>query len=278
MNRNLSVFILLLCFLCSGCRNKSKLSENITEISIVATPTPHALILKRIKPKLEKEGVFLKIIEVDDYKIPNRLVADKQVDANFFQHILYFENECRELKYSELAILTPVHIEPMGIYSKKNKSLQDFRNDSCPLTIAVPIDVTNEKRALDLLSSLSLIRFKEEKDSLNTATARDVYGNERKITLVEVPAPMLIRSLNDVDLAVIPGNFALASGLNPKRDALFIESIDSLKYVNIVVVRSEDSEKPEFVLLKKYLSDSEIRDFIENEFQGAIEISNFTSS
>lgn len=229
-------------------------------LKIAATPVPHAQILKEIEPDLNRRGVKLRIIEVDDYTSANRLLQDKQVDANFFQHRPYLKQQEEQFCY-QFEELVAVHIEPMGIYSVKYDSIEDI-----PLRrlFAVPSDPSNQARALFLLQEIGLIELHDT----SLPTTRDLKRNPHEIRLKEIDAPFLARTLRDVDFAVIPSNFALQARLNPLKDSLAIENADS-PYVNIIVIRKGDkSEKLE--VLKFVLESPQAKKKIEEKYQGVI--------
>ncbi|MFC2049355.1 MetQ/NlpA family ABC transporter substrate-binding protein [Chlamydiota bacterium] len=249
---------LLTLFLLSGCHMHDK------TLTVAASAVPHAEILEAAKPALEKEGIHLKIVEVDDWNLPNRLLYEKQVDANFFQHKPYLEEQNRRFGYN-LQPLVSVHIEPLGIYSKRIHSLSELKAGS---TIAIPSDPTNEARALALLADLKVIQLKP---GVNTtlATLYDIAENPKNLKIQEIDAPFLPRTLSDVDAAVIPVNFALQAGLNPTQDALALEPADS-PYANIVAIREGDAGREDLQKLKEALTSEEMRQFIIQKYHGAI--------
>ncbi len=241
----------------------SSCSKNEHLIKVAASPVPHAEMLSAIQPLLKKEGVDLRIIEIDDYHLPNRLLAEGQVDANFFQHAPFLAEEEQACGY-DFHILKKVHIEPLGIYSKKIKSLEDLPQGA---TIAIPNDPTNEGRALRLLAYLGLIQLKGN-DSL-LITPLDILSNPKKIRFVEIEAPLLAPLLPDVELAIIPANFALQAHLSPIRDALALEPACS-PYANLLVIRQEDVSREDLQKLSAALSSSELREFIQERYEGAL--------
>lgn len=234
--------------------------ENV--VKVAASSVPHAEILEVIKPDFEKQGYKLKIIVIDDYQLPNRLLAEKQVDANFFQHEPFLEKEMGDFGY-DLKIMARVHIEPLGIYSNKIKSLNEIEDESI---VSIPSDPTNEARALLLLQKANLITLKDNASFY--ATVLDIKNNPKHLKIKEIDAPLLPRTLSDVDIAVIPGNFALMSNLCLK-DALLLESADS-PYVNILVVRKEDENRADLILLSKLLNSENVKKFVLEKYQGQV--------
>ena len=222
------------------------------------TPFPHKDIMLVAKPLLEKEGYTLSLKEFTDYVQPNVALADGQLTANFFQHIPYLENMNRE-KNMELAWVAKVHIEPLGLYSKKIRALSELKKGDA---IAVPSDPTNGARALRLLEKNGLLSLKEGA----LITTRDVTNNPLGLKLMELEAAQLPRTLVDVTASVINTNFASEAGLIPSRDAIVIEGKDS-PYANVLVVRAADKDSPEVKALLKAIQSQEVKDFIVKELE-----------
>lgn len=232
-------------------------------LKIGATPIPHAEILNFVKPLLAKENIELEIVEFQDYVQPNTALADKELDANFFQHQPYLDNFIKERKL-DLVSVGSVHVEPLGLYSKTIKNLSELKEGS---TIAIPNDATNAARALLLLQSNGLIKLK---DGVGIeATEKDIAENPKKIKIQPAEAAQLPRVLEDVDAAVINTNYALPANLNPTKDALIIEGKDS-PYANIVAVRKGDENRVEIQKLIKILNSAEVKKFLEDKYAGAI--------
>ncbi|MFU0842355.1 MAG: Lipoprotein [Burkholderia sp.] len=232
-------------------------------ITVGASPVPHADILKQVAPVLKAQGVNLKVIEFSDYVKPNLSLADKELDANFFQHKPYLESFCKD-RGLKLTSLVAVHIEPMGVYSHKVKALADTPEGA---KVAIPNDPTNGGRALKVLENAGLIKLKEGVGIM--ATVADVASNPKKLSFVEVEAAQLPRALDDVTLAVINSNYALGAKLNPVKDALAIEAKDS-PYANVIAVRVGDENRPELQKLKTAVTSPEVKKFIEDTYKGAV--------
>ena len=241
---------------------KKDAGKKIT-LKIGATPVPHAEILNLIKPILAKDNINLEIIEFNDYVKPNMSLNDKELDANFFQHKPYLDKFISERKM-KLVSLVAVHIEPMGIYSKKLKDIKNVPNGA---KIAIPNDPTNGGRALNILAKAGLLKMKDGV-GIN-GTAADIQDNPKGLKITEIEAALLPRSLDDVDLSVINSNFAMQANLNPTKDALFVEPKDS-PYANIVVVREGDEKKDAMQKLKKAITSPEVKKFIADKYKGAI--------
>lgn len=248
---------------CGGGDKKDAPAEKKVTLKVGATAVPHAEILNDIKPLLAKEGVDLEVIEFSDYVKPNLALNDKELDANFFQHEPYLDAFVSERKLP-LVSAGKVHIEPMGIYSKKIKSLNDIPNGA---KIAIPNDPSNGGRALAILESAKLLKLK---DGVGVkATIGDIVQNDKKLQLVEIEAALLPRSMDDTDLSVINSNFAMEAKLNPVKDSLFTEPKES-PYANIVAVRKGDESRPEIQKLMKALQSPEVKKFIEEKYKGAV--------
>lgn len=232
-------------------------------LKVGATAVPHAEILKAIQPALEKEGIELKIIEFTDYVRPNVALAEKELDANFFQHIPYLQQFSTDRKL-DLTYTVAVHIEPMGVYSKKIKDLKDILEGA---QVAIPNDPTNGGRSLAILAKAGLIKLK---DGVGIkGTVKDVTENPKKLVIKELEAPLLPRALDDVAIAVINANYALEAKLVPSKDAIFLEAKDS-PYANVLAVRKGDEKRPEIEKLSKALTSPEVKKFIEEKYKGAV--------
>ncbi len=226
------------------------------EIVVGVTPFPHHDLMKVAQPIMAKEGYNLIIKDFTDYVQPNTALAEGKLFANFFQHIPYFDNMNKERGLG-LAWIAKVHIEPMGLYSRKIKKLEELKNGS---SISVPNDPTNEARALRLLEAHGLIKLKPGE----LVTARDVIDNPRKLVIREIDAAQLPRTLDDVTASVINTNFAGEAGLNPAKDAIIIEGKDS-PYANIVAVRKVDENSKAAAALRKAVNSPEVKAYIEKE-------------
>ncbi len=232
-------------------------------LSVAATPVPHAELLEFVKPDLAKEGVELDIKVFTDYVQPNLQVADRQIDVNFFQHQPYLDSFNKQ-HGTHLVTVGLVHVEPFGAYSQKIKSISELKDGA---QVAIPNDPSNGARALLLLQKQGLITLKDPGNIL--ATARDVSGNPKHLKFRELEAATLPRVLPDVDLALINTNYALEAGLNPVKDALFIEDKDS-PYANIVVTREDRRNDPAIQELVAALHTEKVRDYILTHYKGAI--------
>jgi D-methionine transport system substrate-binding protein len=233
------------------------------ELSIAATPVPHAEILEFVKPMLAEQGVELDVRVFTDYIQPNVQVDQKAMDANFFQHQPYLD-EFNAGRGANLVTVTGVHVEPFGAYSSDIKSLNELKDGG---VVAIPNDPTNGGRALLLLQKAGLITLKE--GSKITATPRDIADNPKNLEFKELEAATLPRILNQVDVALINTNYALEAGLNPIKDALIIEGSDS-PYVNVLVARPDNKDSDAMKKLAAALTSEDVKDFINENYQGAV--------
>ncbi len=235
-------------------------------IKIGASPTPHAEILNNLKEQAKEDGYTLDVVEYNDYIQPNTALEDGQLDANYFQHITYL-NDFNQENGTHLVDAADIHFEPFCLYAGKTASLDALPDGA---VVAVPNDTTNEARALLLLQQEGLIKLKDGA-GLN-ATVVDIVENPKNLQIQQMEAPQLPRSLQDVDIAAINGNFALGAGLKTE-DALATESDTgeaSKAYVNVLAVKdgNQDSEKTKELV--KLLTSDQTRQFIEDNYNGGV--------
>ncbi|MTD25832.1 MetQ/NlpA family ABC transporter substrate-binding protein [Erwinia sorbitola] len=235
-------------------------------LRIAADAVPHAEILnyvKKIDPSLD-----IKIIELTSGINANELLAHGDVDANYFQHVPYLRDQEKALGQKFIVAAT-VHIEPLGIYSRKVKSLQQVPDKG---TVAVPNNVTNLSRALYLLQNQGLITLKPgfSDPAKDQATPKDIATNPKHLKILEVESPQIPRALDDVDLAVINGNYALEAGLTPAKDALGLESAKNNPYANILVTTPQLANDPRIKQLAKDLESKQVAEFIQQNYKGSV--------
>lgn len=240
----------------------SKDSGDKITIKIGASPDPHAKILELIKDDLKEEGIELEIQEFTDYVVPNIALAEKELDANFFQHEPYLI-DFAEKEGLDLVSLGNTHVEPMALYSNSIKTLDDLKDGS---KIGIPNDTVNGARALILLEANGLIKV--DSDAGLNATERDVVDNPKNLKFVPLEAALLPPALKDVDAAVINGNYAIEAGLNPVKDGIIVEGEKS-PYANIIAVRKGEEGEEKFKKLLKAIQSEKVKKFIEEEFDGA---------
>lgn len=246
-----------------GCGNGS----NDKTIKVAASAVPHAEILEVAKPLLEEKGYQLEVTEFSDYIQPNKVVESKEFDANFFQHIPYLES-FNEEQGTHLVNAGGIHYEPLGIYGGKETDLSNIPDKA---VIAVPNDPTNEARALLLLQANGLLTLAEGV-GIN-ATIYDIVDNPHNIEFLELESAQVPRTLPEVAFGVLNGNYAMQAGLNAKEDALAYETSDSdaaQTYVNVIAVREGNENKDKIKALVEVLKSDEIKDFINEKYQGSV--------
>jgi D-methionine transport system substrate-binding protein len=232
-------------------------------VRIGATPGPHAQILEAVKPIAAQKGLDLKIVEFSDYVVPNEALSSGELEANSFQHQPYLDNQKENRGYKIEAVAQTVNF-PIGIYSKKHKAFDALPNGG---TVAFPNDPTNGGRALLLLQDKGLLKLKDGVGF--KPTILDITENKKNLKFVEIDAAQAPRVLDDVDAAVINTNYATQAGLDPVKDALTREDPKG-PYVNLIVVRSEDKDKPWVKALVESYRTPEVKKFVEEKFKGAV--------
>ena len=235
-------------------------------IKVGASPAPHAEILAQAKTILAKQGYDLQIQEFTDYVQPNVALSDGDIDANYFQHKPYLDDYNKQ-NGTDLVSMAAIHYEPLGLYPGKTKAIADLKDGA---QIAVPNDTTNEARALLLLQTNGLITLKANAGF--TATVNDIEKNDKNLKIVEVEAAQIPRSLQDVDMAVINGNYALSAGIDVS-SAIAKEEKDSdaaQTYANIIAVRKGDETREDLKALVAALQSAEVTKYITDTYKGAV--------
>ncbi|HEV7437608.1 MAG TPA: MetQ/NlpA family ABC transporter substrate-binding protein [Pseudorhizobium sp.] len=232
-------------------------------IKVGVTPGPHAQIMEKVKEVAATKGLDIEILEFSDYVVPNQALNDGELNANSFQHQPYLDNQVTDRGFDLVSVAKNVNF-PMGVYSKKVKSLDELEDGA---TVSIPNDPTNGGRALLVLADQGLIEVDAEK-GLKIGPA-DVTENPKNIQFVELDAAQLPRSLDDVAAAVINTNYALEAGLNPKTDSIAIEG-EKAPYVNVIAVRSADKDAPWVKTLVESYQNDEVKAFVNEEFKGAV--------
>jgi D-methionine transport system substrate-binding protein len=232
-------------------------------IKIGVTPAEHAQIMEQVKKVAATKGLDIEILEFSDYVVPNQALADGELQANSFQHQPYLDNQVADRKFDLVSVGTTI-TTPMGVYSKKVKSLDELKDGA---TVGIPNDPTNGGRALLVLASKGVIKVNP--DVGLKVTPADITENPENIQIVELDAAQLPRSLDDTDASVINTNYATAAGLNPKKDAIAIESEKS-PYANVIAVRAQDKDKPWVKTLVESYHSPEIKTFILEKYNGTV--------
>ncbi|WP_166627233.1 MetQ/NlpA family ABC transporter substrate-binding protein [Jeotgalicoccus sp. S0W5] len=237
------------------------------EITVAASPAPHAEILEKAAEILEEEDITVNVEIVNDYTTPNRLLADEEVDANFFQHTPYLDGEIESHGY-DLTSIGNVHIEPMAVFSNDYDSLEDIPDGS---TILVSNNPAEEGRFLSFFVNAGLVEI-EEGVEIQDATFDDITENPHDFNFDNNTAPELLVNMyenNEAPAVIINANFAIDAGLNPVEDSIAVEDGES-PYANLVAVRSGDEERPELQRLIEVLQSDEIKQYIDEEYSGNI--------
>lgn len=249
----------------AGCGKSTSADDKV--IKVAASATPHAEILEQAKPLLEAKGYDLQVTVFDDYVQPNEVVESGDFDANYFQHIPYLES-FNEEKGTHLVNAGGIHYEPFGIYPGTKASLDELADGD---SIAVPNDTTNEARALLLLQDNGIITLKEGAGL--TATKNDIVENPYNVDIVELEAAQVPRVKDEVTFMVLNGNYALEAGFSVAKDAIAYEKADSeaaKTYVNVIAVKEGNENSDKIKALVEVLTSQEIKDYINNTYDGAV--------
>ncbi|KQM33216.1 metal ABC transporter substrate-binding protein [Rhizobium sp. Leaf68] len=232
-------------------------------IKVGVTPAEHAQIMEQVRKVAATKGLDIEILDFSDYVVPNQALADGELQANSFQHQPYLDNQIADRKFDIVSVGTTI-TTPMGVYSKKVKSLDELKDGA---TVGIPNDPTNGGRALLVLASKGVLKVN---DAVGLkVTPADITENPKNIQIVELDAAQLPRSLDDTDASVINTNYATAAGLNPKKDAIAIESEKS-PYANVIAVRTEDKDKPWVKTLVESYHSPEVKNFILEKYNGTV--------
>lgn len=253
------IIVLSLILFIFSCSKKG--NEKVLRIGV--TPVPHAEILKIISEDLEKEGIKLEIINFEDAVIPNQEVAKKGLDANYIQHIPYLEDFNKKYN-TNIVSIAKIHVEPLALYSKKLKSIDELSEGA---EILIPNNATNMGRALLLLDKHGLIKLKD--NTKLDSTVEDITENPKKLKIVVMAAEQIAPRINEVEGAVINGNFAIANNLTITEDAILVEDKDS-PYANIIAVADGNENNEDIQKLIKALQSEKVKKFIEEKYKGSV--------
>lgn len=244
---------------CGGGSTSSDASgstADVVTLTVGATPSPHAKILTYINDNLAADaGIKIKIVEYTDYVQPNTALNDGELDANFFQTVPYLENAEKQAGY-DFEAGAGIHLEPLGVFSNKHKSLDELPNGG---TIGIISDTSNQERALRLLATQGLVSIPEGEGDVNVNTVTKL----KDFSFNEVEGPQLVRSLEDFDYAVINGNFAQEGGLSLSGDALVVESPVDNPAVNVLVWKSGSDKAAAIAKLEELLHSDQVKQYIE---------------
>ncbi|MFE5714366.1 MetQ/NlpA family ABC transporter substrate-binding protein [Streptomyces sp. NPDC056501] len=248
----------------SSAKDSAGSGDTSKPLVVAASPTPHADILNYVKDNLaEKAGLKLEVKEFTDYVLPNTATQSGQVDANFFQHKPYLDDFNQKNKTTIVPVVN-VHLEPLGLYSKNIKSVKDIKAGQ---TIAVPNDTTNGGRALQLLAENGLITIKP---GVGTNAKLSDITDKKGLEFKELEAATVPRALNDVDAAVINGNYAIEAKLSPAKDAIALEKAEGNPYANFLAVKEGNEKDARVQKLATLLNSPEVKKYIEDTYKGSV--------
>lgn len=253
----------------SGSSDSSAAEGESTKLVIGASVTPHAEILEQAKPLLAEEGIDLEIKTFDDYVLPNKALENGDIDANYFQHIPYLNKQIADNGY-DFVNAGAIHIEPMGLYSKRISDISELEDGATVLTSTSESDWG---RILTILQDADLITLKDGVDT-ETATFDDIAENPKNLEFKHDVDPSLLATAyqnDEADLIAINANFAFGIDLNPADDSVLLEA-DNSPYVNVIAVRSGDEDSDKIKKLIEVLHSDEIKDFVEEQWQGSVKI------
>lgn len=237
-------------------------TKTVEKLKVSATLDPHSTILEFAKPiLLEKYNIELEIEVLDDYYVFNKALDAKEVDANYFQHVPFFNGEVEANGY-KISNVAGIHIEPFGFYSKTVKSIDEIQEGA---KVVISNSVADHGRILAILEKAGLIKLKEGTDVLN-ATSADIEENAKNLQFIEVKPELLTSAYenNEGDLIAINGNYAIQAKLNPVKDAVILEQADSTNpYVNIIAVQEGTQEDAKIKALVEVLKSDEVKEFIK---------------
>jgi D-methionine transport system substrate-binding protein len=251
----------------AACGGDGESSGDSKELVVGASNTPHAEILEKVKPLLEEQGINLEIETYQDYILPNKDLESGDLDANYFQHIPYLESQIADNGY-DFVNAGEIHIEPIGVYSKKYKSLEELPEGA---TILISNSVADHGRVLSMLEAEGLIKLADGVDK-TTAEVKDIVENPKNLEFdAEYEAALLVQLYENEegDAVLINSNYAIDAGLNPLEDSIAIEKSDS-PYVNIIAVQAGNEDNKEIKALVEVLKSKEIQDFILEEWGGSV--------
>ncbi|MFI8188891.1 MetQ/NlpA family ABC transporter substrate-binding protein [Streptomyces sp. NPDC085946] len=250
---------------CGADDKESASADASAPLIVAASPVPHAEILTYVKDNLAKDaGLDLEVKEFTDYVTPNTATEDGSVGANYFQNQPYLDDFNKKNGTHIVPVVT-VHLEPLGLYSRKVKKADELKSGA---TVAIPNDTVNEARALKLLDANGIITLKDGVG--NEATPSDITENPKNLKFKELEAAQTPRSLDDVDAAVINGNYAIESDLKPAEDALVLESAKNNPYGNFLAVKEGNEDDPRVKKLAELLTSPEVKKFIEEKYAGSV--------
>lgn len=259
----IGIISLLLAVTLTACGGKTERDDKT--LLVAATSKPHGDILEEAKNILKDDyDIDLEIKILDDYYIFNRSLNDSDVDANFFQHVPFFEKDIKDNKY-DLVNAGGVHIEPFGFYSKQIKNINELKKNDI---VVISNSVADHGRILAILDEAGIIEL-DDKVKVQDATIEDIKANRLNLEFKEIKPELLTNAYKNDEgaLIAINGNYAIDAGLNPTKDAILLESADeSNPYVNIVACQKGHENDKKIKALVAVLQSQKIKDFITNTY------------
>ncbi len=248
---------------CGSSAGTSQMENTKKEIKIGVTAGPHAEVGEEVAKEAAKQGITLKVVEFNDYVQPDKALAEGDLELNSYQHQPYLDNIVQK-QGMKLVSIGKTILLPMAVYSHKYKSLQEVPEGA---QVTIPNDPSNGARALLLLQQAGLIRLKNG-NSVEAAVG-DITENPKHLKFVELDAAQISRSLEDTDVACVNTNYAIPAGLNPQKDAIYVESKDS-PYANVLVVRQGDENNETYKKILQIYQSEAVKKFVTDKYKGAI--------
>ncbi|MBY0281860.1 MAG: metal ABC transporter substrate-binding protein [Alphaproteobacteria bacterium] len=260
MKKNYIFILIAVVAVFSAVYFKSKPSSSIPSLKVGVTSGPHAMIIEHVREKAKENGLSINIVEFDDFILPNAALEQGDIQINCYQHKPFLDEQIASRKYKIQSIAKSV-LMPMGVYSNKIKSLDQIHDKA---KIGIPNDPTNSGRALLLLAKSGLIELKNKEHP----TLLDITKNTKELKIIELDAPLLPRSLDDLDAAVINTDWVFLAKIDVK-SAIYKETADS-PYTNLIVIKQGDENLPEIKKFVELYQSEDTKKFIESMFKGAI--------
>lgn len=255
-----------------SCGNTNDDETKLEVLKVGCAPTPHGEILEILVDDMAAAGYDMQIVESDDMLQPDMALVEGELDCNYYQHVAGMQWYNAEHGSDIVAVggneEGRIHYEPFGIYAGKTASLDELKEGA---VVTIPNETSNEARALLLLEAQGLIKLKD--DAGLGATKEDIVENPLKLDIKEIDAAQLVRSLEDADIAIINGNYALEAGMTASEDALAVEAADSeaaYNYANILAVNSGDENGDAVLTLFNLLQSDKVKEYMEENYGGAV--------
>lgn len=231
-------------------------------ITIGASSGPYSdMVNLALKPALEEQGYTVEIVEYTDYIQPNNALHNGDLDANLYQNVSFMKDFNKE-NDTDLLNLVQVPTAPMGLYSSQFDSLESITNGS---EVALPLDPVNSSRGFQTLEDAGLIEIAEDANML-AIEEEDIIQNNKNLEFVFQDSGQLPRSVDQIGLSLVPGNFALASGMD-LADGLQLEQMNK-NFRNQIVINEDDKDSKMADDLMKAVESDHFEETIDAEFEG----------